>query len=66
MKKVKWGIIGIGWFGEYHGEGLAGLPDAEIYSLCTRNRSRLEEVGKKFGVNAALHGLQRDAGRSGA
>jgi predicted dehydrogenase len=50
MNKVKWGIIGIGWFGEYHGEGLAGLRDAEIYALCTRNKARLEEVGKKFGV----------------
>ena len=50
MGKVKWGIIGIGWFGEYHGDALAGLPNAEIYSLCTRNKDRLAEVGKKFGV----------------
>ena len=20
MKKIKWGIIGLGWFGEYHGD----------------------------------------------
>jgi len=26
MKKIKWGIIGLGWFGEYHGDALAGLP----------------------------------------
>ena len=50
MNKVKWGIIGIGWFGEYHGDALAGLPNVEIYSLCTRNKDRLAEVGKKFGV----------------
>jgi len=50
MRKLKWGIIGIGWFGEYHGDGLAGLSNVEIHSLCTRTRSRLEEVGKKFGV----------------
>jgi predicted dehydrogenase len=50
MRTLKWGIIGIGWFGEYHGDGLAGLPNVEIYSLCTRTRSRLEEVGRKFGV----------------
>ena len=50
MRKVKYGIIGLGWFGEYHGEALAGLPNAEIYALCTRTDSRLQELGKKFGA----------------
>ena len=50
MRKVKYGIIGLGWFGEYHGEALAGLPNAEIYALCTRTNSRLQELGKKFGA----------------
>lgn len=50
MRKVKWGIIGLGWFGEYHGDALAGLPGAEIYALCTRTESRLHELGQKFGV----------------
>jgi UDP-N-acetylglucosamine 3-dehydrogenase len=50
MAKIKWGIIGLGWFGEYHGDALAGLPNAEIYALCTRTESRLKDLGKKFGV----------------
>ncbi|MCS7259884.1 MAG: Gfo/Idh/MocA family oxidoreductase [Anaerolineae bacterium] len=50
MAKVKYGIIGLGWFGEYHGEALAGLPNVELYALCTRTESRLKELGKKFGV----------------
>jgi UDP-N-acetylglucosamine 3-dehydrogenase len=50
MAKVKWAIIGPGWFGDYHGDGRAGLPDAEIYALCTRTESRLKELGQKFGA----------------
>ena len=50
MAKIKWGIIGLGWFGEYHGDALAGLPNAEVYALCTRTESRLKELGAKFGA----------------
>ncbi len=50
MEKVKYGIIGLGWFGEYHGDALAGLPNVELYALCTRTESRLKELGAKFGV----------------
>ncbi|MEA3335095.1 MAG: Gfo/Idh/MocA family oxidoreductase [Chloroflexota bacterium] len=50
MNKVKYGIIGLGWFGEFHGEALASLPNVELHSLCTRTESRLEQLGEKFGV----------------
>ena len=49
-RKVKWAVIGLGWFGEKHCEALAGLPNAELYALCTRTKSRLTEVAAKFGV----------------
>jgi UDP-N-acetylglucosamine 3-dehydrogenase len=51
MKKIKHGVIGLGWFGEKHCEALAGLPNVELYALCTRNATRLAEVGKTFGVS---------------
>jgi UDP-N-acetylglucosamine 3-dehydrogenase len=51
MRKVKYGIIGLGWFGEWHGEALAGLHGVELHSLCTRTESRLKDLGKKFGVS---------------
>ena len=50
MSKLKYGIIGLGWFGEYHGDALAGLPNVELYALCTRTESRLKELGENFGV----------------
>lgn len=51
MKKIKYGVIGLGWFGEKHCEALAGLPNVELHSFCTRNPTRLAEVGKTFGVS---------------
>ena len=50
MKKVKYGVIGLGWFGEKHLEALSAIPNVELYALCTRNQARLAEVGKTFGV----------------
>ena len=49
-RKVKWAVIGLCWFGEKNCEALAGLPNAELYALCTRTKSRLDEVAAKFGV----------------
>lgn len=50
MKKIKYGVLGLGWFGEKHCEALAAIPNAELHSVCTRNPDRLGEVAGKFGV----------------
>ncbi len=50
MKKVKYGVIGLGWFGEKHCEALSGIPNVELYALCTRTKPRLKALAKEFGV----------------
>ena len=50
MKTVKYGVIGLGWFGEKHCEALAAIPNVELYALCTRTEKRLKAVAKEFGV----------------
>jgi UDP-N-acetylglucosamine 3-dehydrogenase len=50
MKKVKHGVLGLGWFGEKHCEALASLPQVELHSVCTRNSQRLAELAKAFRV----------------
>lgn len=50
MDRVKYGVIGLGWFGEKHCEALSGIPNVELYALCTRTESRLDEVATRFGV----------------
>ena len=49
MRTVKYGVLGLGWFGEKHCEALAGLPNVELHALCTRTESRLGELGERFG-----------------
>ncbi|HEY6168375.1 MAG TPA: Gfo/Idh/MocA family oxidoreductase [Verrucomicrobiae bacterium] len=63
MNKVKYGVLGLGWFGEKHCEALAAIPNVEIHSLCTRNSERLGEVAKKFGAKKTftdLHAMLAD------
>jgi len=51
MSKVKYGIIGLGWFGEKHCEALAGIPNVELYAFCTRTKPRLKKLAKQYGVS---------------
>jgi len=50
LRKVRWGVIGLGWFGEHHCAALSGIPNVELHSLCTRTEERLAELGGRFGV----------------
>jgi UDP-N-acetylglucosamine 3-dehydrogenase len=47
---VKYGVIGLGWFGEKHCEALAAIAGVQLHSLCTRTPSRLAEVASRFQV----------------
>jgi UDP-N-acetylglucosamine 3-dehydrogenase len=48
--QVRWGVIGLGWFGEVHAEALSAMPGIELAALCTRRSQRLAEVADRFGV----------------
>ncbi len=50
MRQVKYGVIGLGWFGEKHCEVLSGIPQVQLAAGCTRNETRLNEVGDRFGI----------------
>lgn len=45
---IRWGVIGLGWFGEVHAEVLASTPGIELAAVCTRRPDRLREVGDRF------------------
>jgi UDP-N-acetylglucosamine 3-dehydrogenase len=49
-KTLRWGIIGLGWFGEIHAETLSTMPGVELAALCTRRRERLGAVADRLGV----------------
>jgi predicted dehydrogenase len=51
VEKVKIGIVGTGWIAQVvHLPVLQKLAEAELVSLCDRDRNRLRLVGEKFGV----------------
>ena len=53
MRTIKCGVIGLGWFGEKHCEVLHDLPQAELYTVCTRRPDRLKQVADRFGTAAS-------------
>jgi UDP-N-acetylglucosamine 3-dehydrogenase len=50
MDRLRIGVIGLGWFGEFHAETIVGVPNLELAALCTRTPDRLKALGEKFGV----------------
>ena len=50
MERVKYAVIGLGWFGEKHCEALADIDQVDLYALCTRTKPRLKALAKQFGV----------------
>ncbi|MEN6558514.1 MAG: Gfo/Idh/MocA family oxidoreductase [Thermoguttaceae bacterium] len=49
-KTIRWGIIGLGWFGGIHAETLSTMPGIELAAVCTRRTQRLQEVADQFHV----------------
>ena len=49
-RTLRWGVIGLGWFGEIHADTLAGMPGIELAALCTRRPQRLSEVADRYQV----------------
>jgi UDP-N-acetylglucosamine 3-dehydrogenase len=47
---VRWGVIGLGWFGEVHADNLADMPGIELAGLCTRRPERLAELADRHNV----------------
>lgn len=51
MKKVKFGIVGLGRLGIKHAENIAfAIPEAELVAVCGLDDSILERVKKEWGV----------------
>ena len=57
MARIRHGIIGLGWFGEYHGDALAGLPER-------RNHTHCAHVPKRGSRNWARSSVPRSCTRT--
>ncbi len=50
LENIRWGILGLGWFGEVHADTLSTTPGVELAAICTRTESRLNEFADRYGV----------------
>ncbi|MDD5483149.1 MAG: Gfo/Idh/MocA family oxidoreductase [Kiritimatiellae bacterium] len=50
MQQIRYGIIGLGFFGEKHAEVLQNMPGVTLSALCTRRAGRLRETAERFNV----------------
>jgi len=68
MQAIRYGIIGLGFFGEKHAETFQSIPGVELAAVCTRRAERLQEIAGRFQVsktytdyNQLLHDPEIDA-----
>ncbi len=50
MDRIRYGVIGLGFFGEKHAEVLSDMPGVELGAVCTRRPERLKEIARRFNV----------------
>ena len=50
MRRIGYGVIGMGFFGEKHAEVAATLPNVELRAVCTRQDRRRREIQRRLAV----------------
>lgn len=50
MKKLKYGVVGCGVFGEHQIMGVVNLPQAELVAVCDVDEVRVKEIAEKYAV----------------
>ena len=52
MKKIKTGVIGVGYLGQFHAEKYAGIADVELVGVVDSDPARVAQVAKKLSTRA--------------
>jgi predicted dehydrogenase len=55
VNKIKVGVVGVGYFGQFHAEKYAKTGQVELVGVADINRSRSREVAKRYGTQAFDH-----------
>ena len=50
MDKIRYGVIGAGFFGEKHIEVLSTLPNVDVAGVCRRSVQPLKEIAEKYNI----------------
>jgi predicted dehydrogenase len=52
MKKLRVGVVGVGYLGRFHAEKYARMNDVELIGIVDINKSQAEEVARKYNTKA--------------
>ncbi|HSA77930.1 MAG TPA: Gfo/Idh/MocA family oxidoreductase [Nitrospirota bacterium] len=52
MKKVRVGVIGVGYLGQFHAEKYAAMPDTELKGVVDTDQVRAKQIAKKLNTLA--------------
>ncbi|UCF90709.1 MAG: Gfo/Idh/MocA family oxidoreductase [Desulfobacterales bacterium] len=55
MKKIRVGVVGVGYLGRFHAEKYAQMNDVELVALADTDRSRAATVAAQVGASAYSH-----------
>ena len=51
MKKLNYGVIGCGVFGEYQIMGVINLDNANLVAICDKDQNRMMEMAQKYNIS---------------
>ena len=55
MKKLRVGVVGVGYLGKFHSEKYARMNEVELTGVVDINKSRAEDIAGKFNTRAYLN-----------
>ncbi len=51
-RKLRLGVVGVGYFGQFHAEKYCQMPEVELVGLADIDRPRSREMARRFNTNA--------------
>jgi predicted dehydrogenase len=55
MKKIRVGVVGVGYLGKFHAEKYARMSDVELVGVADINSSRAQKIAGQLSTNAFTH-----------
>jgi len=55
VDKIKVGVVGVGYFGQFHAEKYAKIDSAELVGVVDVDPSRAREIGKRYRTRSFFH-----------
>ena len=55
MEKLKVGVVGVGYFGQFHAEKYAKIEDVDLVGVVDIDASRAKEIAKRYRTQSLFH-----------